>query len=35
LIYMHVLKLREGEPKILVFENNLKHNSLEETNLYT
>jgi len=32
LIYMHVLKNREGEPKILVFYNNLKHNSIEEYN---
>ena len=30
LVYMHFLKLREGEPKILVFENHLKHNTLEE-----
>jgi replicative DNA helicase len=34
LIYMHFLKAREGEPTILVFENNLKHNSIEETTLY-
>jgi len=32
LIYMHFLKVREGEPKILVFENNLKYNSIEEYN---
>lgn len=32
LVYMHFLKLREGEPKILVFENHLKHNTLEEVN---
>jgi len=35
LIYMHFLKAREGEPKILVFENNLKYNSLEEASLYS
>jgi len=34
LIYMHFLKMREGEPKILVFENNLKYNSIEEASLY-
>ena len=32
LIFMHFLKVREGEPKILVFENNLKYNSIEEVN---
>lgn len=32
LIYMHFLKVREGEPKILRFYNNLKYNSIEETN---
>ena len=32
LIYMHFLKVREGEPKILVFYNNLKYNSIEEYN---
>lgn len=31
MIYMHFLKVREGEPKILSFTNNLKHNSIEET----
>lgn len=30
MIFMHFLKAREGEPKILRFINNLKHNSLEE-----
>lgn len=30
-IYMHFLKVREGEPKILSFFNNLKYNSIEET----
>lgn len=30
-IYMHFLKVREGEPKILSFTNNLKYNSIEET----
>jgi len=29
-IYMHFLKMREGELKILEFENNLKHNSIED-----
>lgn len=32
LIYVHILKNREGEPKILAFENNLKYNSIEEYN---
>jgi len=32
LIFMHFLKVREGEPKILVFSNNLKYNSIEEVN---
>jgi hypothetical protein len=32
-IYMHLLKQREGEPKILIFKNNLKYNSIEETDL--
>jgi replicative DNA helicase len=32
MIYMHWLKCREGEPKILSFTNNLKHNSIEEYN---
>lgn len=32
MIYMHFLKVREGEPKILSFFNNLKYNSIEETN---
>lgn len=30
LIYMHFLKVREGEPKILVFENNLKYNRIDD-----
>lgn len=30
MIYMHFLKVREGEPKILSFTNNLKYNSIEE-----
>jgi len=30
MIFMHFLKVREGEPKILRFINNLKYNSLEE-----
>lgn len=29
-VYMHFLKVREGEPKILTFINNLKYNSIEE-----
>ena len=33
LVFMHFLKVREGEPKILVFENHLKHNTLEEANM--
>ena len=33
LIYMHVIKNREGEPKILIFKNNLKYNSIDETDL--
>ena len=32
MIYMHFLKVREGEPKILSFTNNLKYNSIEEYN---
>lgn len=32
IIYMHFLKVREGEPKILRFFNNLKYNSIEEVN---
>lgn len=30
IIYMHILKNRDGEPKILSFINNLKYNSIEE-----
>jgi replicative DNA helicase len=30
MIYMHCVKVREGEPKILSFINNLKYNSIEE-----
>ena len=33
LVYMHFLKIREGEPKILVFKNNLKYNKIEEIQL--
>jgi len=33
LIYMHFLKNREGEPKILSFENNLKYNRIDEVDL--
>jgi hypothetical protein len=33
LVYMHFLKIREGEPKILVFENHLKYNTLEEAKI--
>lgn len=29
-IYIHLLKVREGEPKILKFKNNLKYNSIDE-----
>lgn len=32
MIYMHFLKVREGEPKILSFVNNLKYNSIDEAN---
>ena len=32
MIYMHFLKVRDGEPKILSFVNNLKYNSIEEYN---
>ena len=32
-IFMHILKAREGEPKILVFKNNLKYNSIEEISI--
>lgn len=30
MIYLHLLKVRDGEPKILSFTNNLKYNSIEE-----
>lgn len=30
IIYLHCGKMREGEPKILSFKNNLKYNSIEE-----
>lgn len=30
LVYMHFLKIREGEPKVLCFKNDLKYNNLEE-----
>jgi len=33
LIYMHFLKVREGNPSILVFKNNLKYNKIEDHNL--
>ncbi len=33
LIYMHFLKVREGNPSILVFKNNLKYNKIEDYNL--
>ena len=33
LVYLHINKNRDGEPKILVFENNLKYNTLEEHNV--
>ena len=33
MVYMHFLKVREGEPKILTFKNNLKYNSIEEVTL--
>lgn len=32
MIYLHFLKAREGEPKILSFINNLKYNSIDEVN---
>jgi len=32
MIYMHFLKVREGEPKILSFINNLRYNSIDEAN---
>ena len=35
MIYMHFLKVREGEPKILTFVNNLKYNYIEEYHLDT
>jgi len=34
IIYMHFLKNREGEPKILSFENNLKYNRIDEVDPY-
>ena len=33
LIYLHLLKARDGEAKILVFKNNLKYNSIEEISI--
>jgi len=30
IIYMHFLKNREGEPKVIRFRNNLKHNRIDE-----
>ncbi|HKL75086.1 MAG TPA: DnaB-like helicase C-terminal domain-containing protein [Halanaerobiales bacterium] len=33
LVYMHFLKVREGEPKILVFKNNLRYNRIDEHEL--
>ncbi len=30
LIYMHFLKVREGEPNIFVFKNNLKYNRIDD-----
>jgi replicative DNA helicase len=33
-IYMHFLKAREGEPKVLSFENNLKYNRIDEIDPY-
>lgn len=35
MIYMHFLKNREGEPKLLSFENNLKYNRIDEIDPYT
>lgn len=34
MIYMHIIKNREGEPKILSFENNLKYNRIDEVDPY-
>jgi replicative DNA helicase len=34
LIYLHFLKCRENEPKILVFENELKYNRIKEVEFY-
>lgn len=33
LIYMHFLKVREGEPNIFVFKNNLKYNRIDDHTL--
>lgn len=33
LVYLHCIKVREGEPKILCFRNELKYNNLEEHDL--
>lgn len=35
LVYLHLLKVRDGETKILVFENQLKYNRLEEYDPYS
>lgn len=33
MVYLHILKNRDGEAKILVFRNNLKYNSIEELSI--
>jgi len=35
MIFAHFLKIREGEPKIISFKNNLKYNTIEEYNPYS
>lgn len=35
LVYLHIVKARDGEQKILCFENHLKHNRLEEYDPYS
>jgi len=34
MIYLHILKAREGEPKVLSFINNLKYNRIDEVDPY-
>ena len=33
LVYLHILKNRDGEAKVLMFKNNLKYNSIDEISI--